>query len=227
MTRRPGLSLPELVLLLALDDESGTIAMGSLYGYALGGAVVAELALDGRIAVERVKKSDLITVVDDRSTGDPVLDDALMKMAQARRPSSVTTWVGRLAQSKMRDALADRLVTRGILRRAEGRVLLIFARRTWPTMDERAERDAIEHMGKAIFHDEEPDERTAILIGLAHPAGLLTNVFEKKELKQRKDRIRQIIELSAEGSASGKAVSSAIQTAMAAVTAATVVVTAS
>jgi len=51
MTIQTNLFLHEEIMLLALRDEEGTIASGTMYQYAIGAAVLAELLLNKRIAV--------------------------------------------------------------------------------------------------------------------------------------------------------------------------------
>jgi hypothetical protein len=46
------LFLHEEITLLALRDKEGTFQIGATYDYAVGGAVLAELLLSGRIVVE-------------------------------------------------------------------------------------------------------------------------------------------------------------------------------
>ena len=46
------LFLHEEIFLLALKDEEGTIAFGAHYNFAVGGAAMAELLLDGKIVAE-------------------------------------------------------------------------------------------------------------------------------------------------------------------------------
>ena len=78
---------------------------------------------------------------------------------------------------------------------------------------------------RAIFHGEAPDSRTAILIGIASPSGLLGNVFEKRELKERKDRIDEIAATAHPADVTGQAVKVAIEAAVAAVMTATMAAT--
>jgi hypothetical protein len=219
------LTLPEEVLLLALRDDAGTIPMGSMYSYAVAGAIVAELALRERITVEKVKRSQLVQLVDERPTGDPLLDDAQARIRKAKRRASVTSWVGRLAQAKSRDRVAQKLVQRGILRRVEGRVLVFFPRKTWPTANPRPEARIIERLRRAIFDGETPDARTAVLIGLVFPSGLLGHVFEKRELRGRKKHIQQISAGSYPADVTSQAVKAAIEATMAAVMSATMATT--
>ena len=51
MAKQTALFLHEEVMLLALRDKEGTIASGSMYQYAIGGAVLAELLLHDRVEV--------------------------------------------------------------------------------------------------------------------------------------------------------------------------------
>jgi hypothetical protein len=57
------LFLHEEIMLLALRDEEGTIASGSMYNFAVGGAIIAELLLSQRIAVDQSKKKKLVSVI--------------------------------------------------------------------------------------------------------------------------------------------------------------------
>ena len=82
--------LYEDVMLLALRDEKGTIAAGSMYQYALAGAFVAELMMTERIAMESGRRK-LVDVVDASSTGDELLDECLEKMAGAKRRAPINT----------------------------------------------------------------------------------------------------------------------------------------
>ena len=50
------LFLHEEILLLALKDEEGTIASGTTYEFAAGGAILAELLLQKRVRVSELGK---------------------------------------------------------------------------------------------------------------------------------------------------------------------------
>ena len=50
------LYLQEEIMLLTLRDKEGTIASGTNYQYAIGGAVLAELLLRNRVTVDEEKK---------------------------------------------------------------------------------------------------------------------------------------------------------------------------
>lgn len=215
MPRQPKpLYLHEEIMLLALRDEKGTVELGSMYGYALGGAILAELLLEGRIAVEEGKKK-LVNLVSDQLFGEPVIDECLQKIVTAKRRASPQSWVQRFASlKKLHHRIALGLCDRGILRADEGKVLLIFSRKIYPEINPQPERRLIERLRKVIF-GESPrvDSRTTILLSLAKSAGLLNIPFGRRELKQRKERIEQVVN----GDLMGKATADAIEAVQAAI----------
>ncbi len=220
MPRRQSLlGLHEEIMLLALRDEEGTVEFGSMYGYALGGALLAELLLAGRISVEEGKRK-LVNVVSDEPVGQPLVDQCLLQIASAKRRAVVQTWVQRFSAIKnLHHRIAQGLCERGILRAAEDKVLLIFRRQIYPEINPQPERRLIERLRKAIFTDQDRvDPRTTILISLANGANLLRIPFDRKDLKKRRQRIEQLTN----GELMGKAASEAIQAAQAAVTIAAV-----
>lgn len=220
MTETPHeLPLHEEILLLALKDEKGTTAVGSMYAYALGGAILAELLLRERVALERVKKSDLVVVTQPTQTGEAVLDEALERIRTGRRRAAAKTWVARLAQTRgLRVRVAERLRQKGILKVAEDRVLLVFTRKVYPALDPGPERRIVERLRSVILSDDDPsDARTALLASLAAAASLLDGVVDKGERRERKARLKQL----ARGQVAGQATSAAIEAVKAAVIAAT------
>ncbi len=203
------LFLYEELMLLALRDEKGTLeADDASFQYVVAAAFLAELLLAGHIAVEQVKKKKLVNLLRQRRMGDPLLDECITKMADAKRRASLATWVQRLARiKKLKHRVARQLCRRRILRADEDKVLLVFTRKIYPELDPRPERELIERLRHAIFTDaHDLDARTTVLVSLADAAGVLKNVFDKKELKARKARIKQIGEGEAAGAAAREAI---------------------
>ena len=207
--------LHEEILLLALRDQKGTIASGTNYRYAIGGAILAELILEGRVAVDAEKKKKFLRVVDSRPFGDPVLDECLEKVTGARKRAQLRAWVSRFAGvKKLKDKVAQQLCRKGILRTDEDKVLLIFKRKLYPELNPRPERQIMKRLETAIFTDTQTVKpRTAVLLSLAKSADVLKVNFDRKELKRRKKRIEQIIN----GEVAGKATKEAIEAMQAAV----------
>lgn len=208
------LFLHEEILLLALRDEEGTIASGTMYQYAIGAALLAEMLLSKRIEVEQSGKRKLVNLVDPTPLGEPLIDECLNKISSAKRRATLQTWVSRFANIKNKHRVAARLCRRGILRADEDKVLLIFTRKIYPEVNPAPERELIRRLEHAIFTEtRDIDPRTVVLLSLANSTGILKVVFDKKKLKVRKARIEQIIN----GEITGKAAAEAIQAMQAAV----------
>lgn len=217
------LYLHEEILLLALRDQKGTVASGTNYRYAIGGAVLAELLLTGRVAVDAEKKKKFLRLVDPKPFGDPVLDECLDKIRNAKKRAQLQTWVSRFASVKrLKDKVAAQLCRKGVLRADEDKVLLIFTRKLYPELDPRPERAILKRLEKAVFTDSTSVEpRTAVLLSLAKSADVLKVNFDRKELKRRKKRIEQVIN----GEVTGKATKEAIDAMQAAVLVAVIIPT--
>ena len=218
MTTQNSLFLHEEVMLLALRDEEGTIASGAMYQYAIGAAVLAELLLSERIAVEQVRKRKFVNLVSSAPLGDPLIDECLEKIGRAKRRAVLQTWVSRFANVKnLKHRVAQRLCDRGILKTSEDKILLIFTRKIYPEINPEPEREMIERLRQVIFTDvADIAPRLVVLLSLASKTGLLNVVFNKKDLKSRKARIKQVVN----GEMTGKAAAEAIQAMQAAVMAA-------
>ncbi|KAA3658551.1 MAG: GPP34 family phosphoprotein [Calditrichaeota bacterium] len=215
------LYLYEEIMLLALRDNEGTIASGTMYTFAISGAIIAELLLSQRIAVEDNRRRKLVDVIDSTPYGDPLIDECLLKMRSAKRRAALATWVSRFSNMRnLKHRVAGQLCKRGILRADEDQILLIFTRKIYPELNPEPEREIKERLQQAIFTEKQDvDPRTVVLISLAANTNLLKTNFDKKELKSRKVRIKAITD----GEATGKAAAEAIQAMQAAIMAATIV----
>ena len=210
------LFLYEEIMLLSLRDEAGTIASGAMYNYAVGGAVIAELLLTQRIAVDQVKKKKLIAVITPEPMNDILIDEWLKKISHSKKQKTVQDWVSRIANTRdLKHRIASQLCQRGILEMDEKTILLLFTQRVYPEVNPEPERRIIDRLENAIFTDtDDIDTRTIVLLSLAKSANLLPFLFGKKEIKQRKKRIEQVVN----GEITGKATKDAIEAMQAAVT---------
>ncbi len=214
------LLLHEELLLLALHDEKGTLG-GAHTSIGLGGAIAAELLLQERIRVDESRRwRKLVEVRDSRGADDPILNECLERIRSAKRRASIQTWITRFSSTrKLHHRVAEQLCARSILRADEREILLIFRRRVFPEIDPGPERQIIERLRAAIFGDDrEVEPRTVVLASLAHAIGLLNPIFDRRELRPRKQRIKSL----AKGDVIGKATSDAVEAAQAAVAAAAV-----
>jgi hypothetical protein len=214
--------IAEDLALLLYDDESGKPVAGSPgLDYALGGAVLIELTLLGKVDIagagEQVKAGRL-KVLDTTPTGDAVLDERLAFLAgkQGSRPKDVMAKLSK----KLRDQLLVRLAERGVLEADKGKVLGLFPVTRWPAKDARHESEVRAALENVLKLGMQPDERTAALIALLSALNVVpkvvTDAVDKKALKQRAQQI-------AESDWAASAVRKAVQEMQAAITASIVV----
>jgi hypothetical protein len=217
------LYLHEQALLLVLRDEDGTLeSKAGMYRLAIGGAILSELLLQDRIEIEAGKKK-LVRVKSELQLGEPVLDEALARLAGAKRRRGASAWVSSLAGlGRLRHRIAEGLCRRGVLKDDEDKLLLLFTRKVYPTIDPGPERQLVAALGHALQGPiGEVDPRTAIVLGLAHATGSLRAHFDRKTLARCKPRIEAIVNGDLVGGATADAVQAAQAAAMAAITAAT------
>ncbi|MEM6456258.1 MAG: GPP34 family phosphoprotein [Acidobacteriota bacterium] len=189
------LTLPESLLLLALDDEKGTAPSTFFLDLALAGGVITELLLGGWVAIEQEKRRVHLVVHDGSAPPTaPLLRDSLESIRIAKRPRSPKDWVMTLARgSKLRTQIAEPLCQRGILRAERTSFLLVFKRTVFPEVDPGPERQLIEALEHAIFTDEPIDDpRQLALITFADATNLLALNFDRKRLRSRKARLKAL-----------------------------------
>ncbi|MFO8174936.1 MAG: GPP34 family phosphoprotein [Longimicrobiales bacterium] len=217
------LFLYEELMLLALKDRKGTMVDSTMYKYAFGGAVLAELLMSGRIRMEttgKKGKKQIVRPVDPTPIGDPLLDECLETVSEREKPRTPGAWVERMANTKdLKHRVASQLSRKGILRAKEDKVLGIFSRKVYPELDPDPEREITARIESAILQKGGAvTPKTAVLVALAHHTGLLKMVMDKARLKTYKDRIKQIAEGEATAEATKEAIE-AMHAAMIAVTA--------
>ncbi|TKA56606.1 hypothetical protein B0A53_01798 [Rhodotorula sp. CCFEE 5036] len=157
----PRLTLMEEVLLLGLKDKQGYLSFwNDNISYTLRGCIVLELALRHRIAMvrdpnrRRFPLADrYIQVIDEKLTGEVLLDEALKMMKQSE-PMSVGTWIDLMSGEtwnvmkigyqlkQVRERLAKGLVDKGVLR-TEKRNFLLFDMATHPVSDPTFKDDVL------------------------------------------------------------------------------------
>jgi golgi phosphoprotein 3 len=188
-------SLPEEIVLLTLDDDTGRALgrQGLAAALALAGAVLMELALAGRLDTDR----DRLDILDRTPTGDAVLDRGLTLLAEARDSRGALMLLAR-EEAGLRPAVLVALVARGLLTRVDGRVLLVFPERRYPKPEDRPEpREVRARLIRSVATDDIPEPREALLLGLARATALLPLLLPPEMLAARQARIALLAGLEA------------------------------
>ena len=206
--------IAEDLLLLLTADDTGTLAADSTNtNLALGGALLAELALTQRVDLagpdERVREGRLV-VRDAGPTGDGLLDDALATIGrkEGRKPQSVVAAVGK----RTRPRLYERLAAAGLLHAEEGRILGLFPTHRWPAAHSGHEAAVRAGLATALRDGGTTDARTRALVSLLLALKAVPKAVAPESVGLSERELKASAERIAEGDWVGKAVRSAIDT---------------
>ncbi|MBL7258694.1 GOLPH3/VPS74 family protein [Paractinoplanes lichenicola] len=164
----------EDLMLLLLDDETGVPAAAGTLPYTLGGAVLVELALLGRIGTDGDNTSWIndpkVHVTGEGPLDDPLLQEAYDKVAEKPRGAqSLLLHIG----GSLYNPLIERLLERGLIRREKKRVLGIFKMNALPATESDYEPRMRDRIKAVLVDGAQPDTRTAALIALLSSSGAL------------------------------------------------------
>lgn len=208
-------------LTLVLLDPSGgrPLVDGTRARAVLGGAVLLDLALRGRLVAEPSRwGGDRVQVHDQSPTGDAVLDHALTRLGTRRTAAS--TAVTRISGGRTGHLVRERLAARGAVRHEPGGFLR-FAR---DHPDPAVREPLVAAVASALQGQRPVAPRTAALVSLVHAVGAVGKVvpghgWSRRELDARVASVAKALE---DGQWAGGAVAAAVRSAQAAVTAAIV-----
>ncbi|KAF7726249.1 hypothetical protein EC973_008959 [Apophysomyces ossiformis] len=212
----PKLTLMEEVLLLGLKDKQGYLSFwNDSISYALRGCIVMELAFRGRISMvkdtnrRKYPLSDrYIEVINDKLTGEVLLDEAL-KMMKASEKMSVASWIDLMSGyqlKQVRERLAKGLVDKGVLR-TEKRNFLLFDMATHPIADSAVKEEIIKRVCTMLVTrvsssaiDTQSDVphaylRTVSMICAAYAANVLENALLYLQPELREQAFNKVDEL--------------------------------
>jgi hypothetical protein len=204
------LRLREAVLLLAVRDLKGGFRNSAALASVLASAILMELVQVGRIRIEKVKRSTVVRLVDQRLVGDPVLDQWLNEMRLAQKELPVSHWQTRIGQTrKLVDRIAERLWHAGLLRR-DHRSFLMFDYHVYVLGYPEPKKNLVDHVRRLVLEDGKVDAGDAALIALLSKSGLLSPYLTRQERRRGRGRIRTMVDSQPFG-ADGAAALVAIQ----------------
>ncbi len=186
---KPRVTIAEDLVLMLLDPANGRpVVTGTTLERAIGGALLLDLAVAGRLTADGDDAKALLVVRDPSPTGDPILDEALGRLAgpslRARHA------VERLAR-RMRDSLLDRLVERGAVVRSRLRLAKVFPVTVWqPTLDGPGPR-LRGRLTAVLVDGQRPDPHLAAVIALIHALKVENRVVvgQRRQLRARAEEI--------------------------------------
>ena len=207
------LTLVDEFLLTLLHEEAGYFHQvpGWDLNCAVVGAALGELSLRSRIDTD----VESLILLDDTKTGDAVLDPILEKIAAEPGRHSAQYWVERLAirGESIIDVTLERLVDLKILDHHDGEFWTL-ARGGWQTnvrgaVDAETAAEFVKtRLSRAIFGDELPDPKDAIIISLTHTCDVLRLIFQLDD--EAEARVGYLCKIDLIGRAIADAISNSI-----------------
>ncbi|HQU71608.1 MAG TPA: GPP34 family phosphoprotein [Calditrichia bacterium] len=211
------LSLSEALLLLALHDEKGSIVFraSTAIDYAVAGAGILELILDGQVELADKK----VRIVEAATANSPLKTAILEQLAKSRKVRKLDYWVMNLPHKikHIKSLITDQLTDKGILREDEKKVLWIFSIKRYPTVDGSPESQLRRRIHDIVLGNDAAEDWEAALLGLVKACDLINDLFEREDRRVAKKRIKDL----QSHTQIGKAVENAVGAATAAVIAAT------
>ncbi|WP_432478210.1 GOLPH3/VPS74 family protein [Nocardioides sp. GXQ0305] len=198
-------SLATDAVIAALNPDDGKIWNNA--AFAVPGALLVELAHEGRLEVSGTGKKARATLRDATPLGDPELDDALTVVGSGVLGHKVTRLVGGVPHT---DQLVRRLVADGILVEESQRRLGMFTVRRYQPGPSAHREQLVARLRSALLGESVPDRRTAMLIAVlvdVHPKLFVP----RKQVGEARRRAEEILERIGEAE---QAIVSAVKVAM-------------
>lgn len=189
------LTLTEEFLLLMLNDEGGTFvpATDDTLGAGLAGAALMDLALRNRIDND----VNALWVVDRTPTGCADLDLVLAALPDRSTETNFESSlqiVGSLVL-QIKELALEALVSRGILRRHDGRIMWIFSSRRYPIVEGREIRDIKLRLLDVLLGEELPANRDACVLALIELTQILDHLVPSSEISRARLRLSKFAKL--------------------------------
>ena len=204
MTQAVQLRLAEELVLLMLNEESGYLEMVPGWDFAcvMAGAVIASLALEGRIDTDL----DSLQVLDSTPTGDELLDPTLAALSGSERSVNAQFWIERIAASgvdEIVNTLLHGLVGRGILDYQTGGFWTLSPEvsrsHSYTAEDGTTRLEAKTRILNLLHVADIPDPRDAVLVGLMHACDGFRLILPPEEYDECLDRIDTLTRLDLVG----------------------------
>ncbi len=180
--------------LLAIHEDKG-IFIGSALDRlkpGLSGAVLAELALSGKICATNNHR---LHVADISPTNDPVLDEALTELQKSNKERKFGYWLNNLypKAEKLLKKITRSLVQQGLLTQDDDNLVWVIPSPLHPEINCSAKHAVVEHLRGIVLAKEQAGPREITFLSLVSACGLLDLVFLRDERKFASQYINELL----------------------------------
>lgn len=192
------LTIPEELLMLTIHQDKGTYigAAADRLKVALAGALLTQLALHGKIDVD---KNHRVNVLDVEPSGDDLADEALGAIKESEKARKVGYWINMFTPKAdgYRKRLVDRLVEKGILTFDEDHLNWVVPSPYHPEGDASAKYWLKRRLRDIVLANNEAGSAEVAFLSLVRAVDLLDLVFVKDERRLASNRIHELLVRSA------------------------------
>ena len=190
------LTLIEDFLLISLDDEKGSFILDTTYvNNGLAGAVMLELALNGKIEL----RDNFIHLKNGDPIDDLILDQTIQAIKNEKKDKKVGFWIGALNAnaSDIKNVTLKKLTDKGIISKQKGKTLWVFSYNKYPTKDALPENEVRSRLNNIVLNKMEPTPKCLMLLNLIDVCELSFEVYRTKDVrKAAKNKIRELTKSS-------------------------------
>lgn len=203
------LTLAEELFLLAFDEEKGRDRSAWGIDHGLAGALLLELAARGCVEA----RDEVLVPADCSVPREPLLAEALNVLRESEQPREAKYWVGELRKLRpkgggwtapglrLKRRVGEQLVERGVLSQRRHKLLGLVPMRRYPEVDPAAERELRGRLEALLLGEAEADSRTALLVSLLAPLGLMKKLVPKDRREAAEHRAKEVVDRGVVGSA--------------------------
>jgi hypothetical protein len=187
-------TLYEELLLLSIHEDKGIFIRSSMDGMkpGLAGAILAELALTGKI---RTTNSRRLQLIDDSQTNDSILDETLTTLKEMDKERKFGYWLNALSQKpeKLRKQITASLIHNGVVTQEDGRLIWVIPSPMSTEIKASTKYWVINRLRSNVLAQEDIQLRDIALLGLVSASGLLDLVFLRDERKLARQYINELV----------------------------------
>ena len=184
------LSLPEELLLLAINDEKGSLFPTVSFRFALVAAILLQLELENYIEYKDKK----IILKKRTCKENHIFNEVLKHIKEFPKEKNTRFWISKI-DTKMRKLLPkflDQLAREKILYKRDKKFLGIFNLKRYPVKDTASKSEIKNRIRETILNNKKPDKKTIELTVLVNTCGLINKFFTKEERNHVKTKIKEI-----------------------------------
>ena len=214
----PQLNIAEKLFLLAIAEDEGKLlpSVKERVRYGLVGALLAELALSGKVQLQ----DERLLLVDTAPCGEPVFDEIVAQIASEEKLRKLKRWIEKIGSKRTMRLVANRLEEQLVITVEKKRYLLVLPYEVYAPVDATAKYWVKQQLRGLVLAGGKSTTGDVALLSLLKACRLLRLVFTRDERSLANKRVDELVQNEKYGEAVAQLLEEIEQSAIAAVVAA-------